>query len=260
MSPRVTTVIFDMFGTLVPNETEQWLEVFEGIARDQRLGVAAPALWAAWKKHEVGFREARLNLQDFSRSPPFKSYTDAWSESFALAFHGLGLRGDIPRAVDACLASLGSRDPYPDTQQALEALRGRFRVGLLSNADDNYLKPVIARNRFSFEAVLSSEASGTYKPDPRLFSETAALLRTDPSACVYVGDRQFEDVLGARLAGMRCVWINRIDASLMPDLPTPDSTVSLLTALPGAIAALERAPAVAKPAGGHAAGSNGRWG
>ena len=244
MSARVTTVIFDMFETLVPNDPEQWVEVFQRIIRDQRLNVTDKALWSTWKKHEVAFRELRLNLQDFSKNPPFKPYTEAWSESFDLAFRDLHLRGDTASAVEACLEALRSRVPYPETHEALATLRRRYRLGLVSNADDNYLDGVIARNKFKFEVVLSSEAAKTYKPDPRLFLQAMKLMGVSLAECVYVGDRQFEDVLGARLTGTRCVWINRLDAPLKPDLPLPDATITRLTDLPHAIEAMERAPAV----------------
>ena len=52
---------------------------------------------------------------------------------------------------------------------------------------------------------------------------------------VYVGDRQFEDVQGAKDVGMRTVWINRFGNILDPELPAPDIEVSSLLEIPALI-------------------------
>ena len=49
--------------------------------------------------------------------------------------------------------------------------------------------------------------------------------------CLYVGDRQLEDVKGAGSVGMGTVWINRHGEPLDPDLPSPDYQVSSLLEL-----------------------------
>ena len=47
-----------------------------------------------------------------------------------------------------------------------------------------------------------------------------------------MGDKQFEDVKGARGVGMSVVWINRRAEPLNPDLPTPDAEIRNLLELP----------------------------
>lgn len=55
--------------------------------------------------------------------------------------------------------------------------------------------------------VYSSEIPWT-KPSPHAFSAAmAAVGATDPSRCVYVGDRLFDDVWGAQNAGMKAVHV-----------------------------------------------------
>ena len=77
-----------------------------------------------------------------------------------------------------------------------------------------------------------------YKPDRRLFDAAVGQLGVNPAECAYVGDRQFEDVMGSRTVGMTAIWINRAGNPANPDLPTPDAEISDLLQLPDVLARL----------------------
>ncbi len=96
----------------------------------------------------------------------------------------------------------------------------------------------MARIPANLEAVISSEAVRCYKPDRRLFEAAVDQLGVRPSECAYVGDRQFEDVLGSRSVGMTAIWINRFDRPTDPDLPIPDAEIRDLLELPAVLAKL----------------------
>jgi FMN phosphatase YigB (HAD superfamily) len=57
--------------------------------------------------------------------------------------------------------------------------------------------------------LVTSEDAGAEKPDPAIFQ--VALRTADVSAkdAVMVGDVWATDILGARAAGIRAVWLNR---------------------------------------------------
>ena len=57
---------------------------------------------------------------------------------------------------------------------------------------------------------------------------------TDPSACVFVGDRPYDDVHGAKSVGMRAVLIPHSDVPAFDDVE-PDAVISRLSELPGLI-------------------------
>ena len=113
---------------------------------------------------------------------------------------------------------MGQREPYPETREALEAVSRKYRVVVLSNADDCFLDPVLERLDFPFAATMSSEGGRTYKPNPELFHTLLKQLDVASEEAVYVGDRQLEDVKGARLAGLGTVWINRTGTNADPQL------------------------------------------
>ena len=230
---RITTVIFDVYETLAENNAGLWIETFARICREQGLEVGPRVLYQEWKAPEMMFRKERLNLEEPEKSPPFKSYYQAWRDCFTLAFSALGLKGDASAAATESVRDMGLREPYADAMQALPAIQARWSTGVLSNADDGYLLPLLDRIGWKFDAVLSSEMVHSYKPQAAPFRQVLHMLDVPAWEAVYVGDTQFDDVLGASGVGMRTVWVNRKGASPDPHLPELDRQVESLTELPG---------------------------
>jgi 2-haloalkanoic acid dehalogenase type II len=223
----ITAVIFDMYDTLVQNEQHFWQATFEEVVRDQELDTTADRLWAEWRTVEKEFRLSRIKP-----GVPFKSYYQAWKESFDHAFTVLRLKGDAVAAAHQAIMGISRRPPFSETLEALGLIQPRWQTAILSNADDDFLHPNVARLGLRFAAVVSSEAARCYKPQPDLFREMLRRLGVSPQEAVYVGDRQFEDVAGASQVGMRAVWVNRLAAPLDPALPAPDYQVGNLLELP----------------------------
>ena len=223
----ITTVIFDMFNTIAQDGPDLWRRSFVQIIEEQGLDTDPETLRQAWDYGSNNFRARRIDPEE-----PFISYLDGWADAFARAFADLDLHGDPMAASQKSIDDLGTRPLFPDAPEALSILGQRRRLAVLSNADDAYLHPVVSRIPVDFAAVVSSEGGQRYKPDARLFEMALSQLRAEPSECVYVGDKQFEDVKGARGAGMSVVWINRRGEPLNPDLPTPDAEIRNLLELP----------------------------
>lgn len=231
----VAAVIFDMFETLAHNLPGQWEETFRHVCQRQRLDVDPARLWQEWRALDRRFRQARTNMEDPEQSPPFKSYAQAWEESFRGAFRLLGLRGDPVAAARMCTESMSDRELFPDAKPALAELRRRWRLALLSNADDAYLLPIVRRYGLAFEAAISSEQARAYKPHPAAFRKVLDALGVPPAQCVYVGDNLFDDVLGSKSVGMVAVWLNRNGAARDPSRPQPDYEIRSLSELPAVV-------------------------
>lgn len=229
---RITTVIFDMYETLVQNQHSLWEVGFRGIIEEQSLDVSPQRLWQEWAPHEAEFRASRIK-----EGAPFRNYYEAWRDGFLQAFAGLGVPGDPEAAAASFVRYISHRDPYPEVREALAALRREWRIALLSNADDDYLLPNLEDLGVEFEAVLSSEQARIYKPLPGLFRLMLQRLSAAPEEAVYVGDQQFEDVQGAASVGMNAVWINRAGVAADPELPAPAFEIRSLTELPGLLKA-----------------------
>ena len=224
---EIKAVIFDMYQTLVQDPRGQWRRSFSSIIDEQQLPITAEQLWEGWHESEERFRLRRTDP-----SLPFQTYFDAWARGFQEAFKALGLPGDADAATRRFFTDLSRREPFPETEQAMREVQGSYRTAVLSNADDGFLLPNLQLLDLEFEVVLSSEMARSYKPQPDLFREMLSRLELRPEETVYVGDRHYEDVHGARGAGIHAVWMDRGDRGLRDDIPAPAHTVTSLTSLP----------------------------
>jgi putative hydrolase of the HAD superfamily len=126
---------------------------------------------------------------------------------------------------------------YEDAIPCLEALRGRYRLGVIANQPGE-VRTAMRRDGLEpfFEVWGVSDELGVGKPDPRLFELAARTARVTATAAVMVGDRLDYDVRPAKLVGMRAIWMLRGEA---PDRPTPDQ----LAEADGSVRSLAELPA-----------------
>lgn len=144
-------------------------------------------------------------------------------------------------ASEAFLASyLGAWEPHtftdPDVPDLLGYLRARdIRIGVLSNTmwPRSWHEEVFRRDgvlELIDGAVYTSEIDWT-KPHPEAFrAAMAAIGVTDPARCVFVGDRPYDDVHGAKSAGMRAVLVPNSDVPPYT-AAEPDAVISRLADL-----------------------------
>lgn len=220
------------------NDHDDWRAMFGKIIKEQNLPFDQNGLWDKWRKYELQFRAQRTVLEDTSQSPPFKSYEQAWSECFAQVFQDEGVNGDPAAAGRRCVEHLARRPLFQDTVPALQALIGKVKVGVFSNADDNSLRPLLKATGIRFDAIASSESTKVYKPAPEAFKAILQLLGVEPERTWYVGDHLYDDIEGGNGMGLTTVWINRTGATVGPEDATPDIEINDMRELPQIIASI----------------------
>lgn len=98
----------------------------------------------------------------------------------------------------------------PGVIETLRTLRARgLHLGIVSNIDEDDLHHLIDRGelRPHFDSLLSSEAAGSCKPDPRIFALALERAGCAPAEALFVGDSLPADVAGANRAGFRSVLL-----------------------------------------------------
>jgi putative hydrolase of the HAD superfamily len=218
----VHAVIFDWGGTLTPwhsiNVEQLWAAVCEQHFPADEAAVRAAALHAT---------EQRLWQA---------AVTDDRSATMSQVFELAGVA-----ATQALLASYTKAwEPHTFTDPAaaglLRYLRGRgIKTGVLSNTmwPRSWHEEVFRRDGVLslIDAAVYSSEIGRTKPHPDAFGAAmAAIGVSDPGGCVFVGDRPYDDVFGAKRAGMRAVLVPNSD---VPPCETavPDAIISELADL-----------------------------
>ncbi|MER6006904.1 HAD-IA family hydrolase [Nonomuraea angiospora] len=107
---------------------------------------------------------------------------------------------------------LGTTIPYwpvfPEVGAELSALRGAgWRLALLTNCDRDLIAETRRRLPVAFDAVLTSEDVGAYKPAHAHFETFRRSY--EPTQWVHVAQSYFHDMVPAHRLGIPRVWINR---------------------------------------------------
>ncbi len=226
-------VVFDWGGTLTP-----WKTVDPHGAWSAYAGAAHPD-----DEHRAREAAAALLEADLARwatvRDEHRAFTLAHVLSDAAAAHD-------ERALDAYREFwVQATHTDPDAAPVLARLRERgLRLGVLSSTPwpaqwhEEWLRRDGVLDLFD-ATVWSSDLPWT-KPHPSAFRAVLdALGVTDPTRAVYVGDRPYDDISGAKGAGMRAVLVPHSDIPPEQQVPVdvhPDAVLHRLADLPDLLA------------------------
>ena len=113
---------------------------------------------------------------------------------------------------------------FDDAAPALDALKGQFRLGLLTNGNSYPELPGL-QDYFDFELV--AREHGVWKPEPEFYELAIQLAGVSPDQILHVGSCIDSDCIPARRAGMRAIWLNREGA----DPPRGRLTLAMIYSL-----------------------------
>ena len=121
--------------------------------------------------------------------------------------YGVQADGTTIAEVAAAYAREKQSNPrlVPGVRELLEALRGRVKIGVVTNGPSarqrNKLESFGIRTE-DLDGLAISEDVGAAKPDPAIFRHALAGLGVAPKRVTMVGDSWENDVLGALGSGM----------------------------------------------------------
>jgi HAD superfamily hydrolase (TIGR01509 family) len=122
---------------------------------------------------------------------------------------------------------------FDDAVQTLQALRPRFKLGLVTNGPSRTQRPKIEQFRLIdyLDLLIVSEEVGVAKPDPAIFAIALERLGVAPSQALFVGDSPEFDLRGAAAAGIPFIWMNPRRETLPADVERPIAVIERLTEL-----------------------------
>jgi putative hydrolase of the HAD superfamily len=122
---------------------------------------------------------------------------------------------------------------FGDAVQTLEALRPRYKLGLVTNGPSHTQRPKIEQFKLIdyLDLLIVSEEVGVAKPDPAIFTIALEQLGVAPSEALFVGDSPEFDLRGAAAARMPFIWMNPRGEQLPADVDPPIAVIERLTDL-----------------------------
>jgi putative hydrolase of the HAD superfamily len=224
----IRAVAFDVDGTLV----DLWPAIDAGLsAALDVLRVVSP------RARTLTLPDLRADFDRLRRKYPLIAVHELRRASFARVLGVLGV--DDPAVHErVCEAFFGQRFGsirlYPDVLPALATLRTSYRMGIGSNGNSHAERCGLS-GEFAFE-VYAHVRGVPPKPVPAFYQTLVAYAGVRPWELAYVGDEPDNDVVGAREVGLRTVLLNRFGEA--GAWAKPDATISTLSQLPLALAAL----------------------
>jgi 2-haloacid dehalogenase len=192
---RFEVLTFDCYGTLIDWDT--------GI--EAALRAALPQL------AHVGTRELLAGYAAEERpieAGPYVSYRQVLTQAAhrIAAAHGVDLSDEAAASVGA---SVGEWPPFPDSVDALARLKERFRLGVITNCDDDLFAASHARLGGVFDWVITAQQVGSYKPNHRNFEVAFERIGVPQERILHVAQSLFHDHVPANELGLASVFIDR---------------------------------------------------
>ena len=225
----IRTIFFDAAGTLIylPQSVGRHY-AFVGDRIGLRLDAAAldTAFASCWK--EMPFRPAINGPREDDDKGWWRQLVNNVLDQVTPAIGELD-RDAYFEGVYGHFAEPGVWELYPEVVDVLEALHGRFQLGVVSNFDGR-LRMIFEHlgvSKFFAHVFLSSEL-GADKPDPEIYRRALHLSRSRPDETLHVGDDPVRDWEAAAAAGLQVFRIERQHNSLRDLLAklTPSTAVS----------------------------------
>lgn len=207
----VRLLSFDCYGTLIDWE----LGIVTTVARLAGAHGAHPGqaeILALFASHETHVQDAH----------PTWTYPTILAETWRRMAASLGLP-DPATAAERCeadarafAASVPEWPAFADSHDALVDLGRRCRLVILSNVDRASFAGSQARLGVTFDAVLTAQDVGSYKPDPanfRALLARAAEMGVARDAHLHVAQSLYHDHVPAKAAGLATARIDRYGAT-----------------------------------------------
>ena len=225
---RFDVLTFDCYGTMIDWET--------GIV------AAAQAIATA---HGLAADPARIlalygELEPEIEHGEYKTYRTVLERVMRAMASRLGFA-----ATDAeCAAfaeSVKRWPPFPDSPAALATLHRRFKLGVISNVDDDLFAASEKQLGVTFDWVVTAAQVKSYKPSLNNFLRAHERIGVPRERILHVAQSRFHDIAPAKALGMTAVWVNRRggrpggaapEGDAVPDLEVPSLAALAALAVP----------------------------
>jgi 2-haloacid dehalogenase len=193
---RFEALTFDCYGTLIDWES--------GLLRGLRPLLGRHADEIADDALLEGYARAEAELE----RGPWLPYRQVLAD----AARALCAQYGVTSATEQ-LSNFGSSvadwPAFPDSAAALAALASRYRLGVITNCDDDLFAASHERLGRPFEWIVTAQQARSYKPAPRNFELALERMAVPRDAVLHVAQSLYHDHVPAKRLGLATCWIDR---------------------------------------------------
>jgi 2-haloacid dehalogenase len=198
----VKALTFDVFGTVV-----DW---YGSIIREGQLLAANKGYDVDWEKFAVSWRAGYGPAMNKVRNGemPWTKIDDLHRMILDDLVEEYNLIGMSEAELVHFNEAWHRLSPWPDTVSGLNKLKSKYVIATLSNGNVSLLTHMAKNGGLPWDAVLSAELSGHYKPDPEAYLKAADLLSLKPEQVMMVAAHP-GDLRAAARTGLKTAYVIR---------------------------------------------------
>jgi len=216
---KFKVLTFDCYGTLI----------------DWENGILL-ALKPVLKKHTIRVGNKQIlelyaELESIAEKGKYTQYKNVLREVMRGLSKKLGFKPSYSE-LNCLVDSLKNWKPFPDTVKALQKLKKRFRLAIISNIDNDLLAFSARHLKVKFDYIITAEQVKSYKPSLNNFKAAIKRIGLSSKEILHVAQSIYHDIIPAKKVGLSNVWINRRKgkngfgaippARCKPDFEVPD--------------------------------------
>ena len=186
---------FDCYGTLIDWEA--------GILAALRSATGVDA-----RQDDDALLEAYAGYEAALEAGPWLPYREVLARALSAVCGDLG-RAPTAEQADELGSSVADWRPFPDSVDALVRLRRRFRLGIITNCDDDLFEHSNEYLGRPFDWVITAQQARAYKPALSVFELALERIGRPRERILHVAQSLFHDHVPARSLGLSTAWINR---------------------------------------------------
>ena len=214
---RFEALTFDCYGTLIDWEA--------GILAGLRPVLAARGVT---KPTDDELLEKYAHSESALESGPYLRYREILGRCLREVAADYAVAPDLAD-VAAFSDSVGKWPAFPDSVDALRRLHERFRLGVITNCDDDLFAASNRRLGVTFDWIVTAQQAGSYKPSTHNFELAFERIDIPRERILHVAQSLYHDHVPAKALGLATAWIDRRHGrpgggATPPAVATPDLT------------------------------------
>jgi 2-haloacid dehalogenase len=224
----VKVCMFDQYGTVVDMQTGLWEVAVDFLKAKGWKG--NPYDFVTWWRR-THFENSMIDALLHQRHTPYREIGHL-SVAQVMRRAGISHTQDEVHDLVACIERL---KPFPEVPAALDRLRKKYKLAVLSNGDPDMLEAAKPHHGIAFDALISVAAANAFKPHVATYTKAAEIMGVRMDEVLFVANHEF-DCVGAKAAGMRAAFIDRRRRPFAEWPYQPDLNLPSMTALAEALA------------------------
>src|SRR5262245_53152774 len=227
LSATVKVCMFDQYGTVVDMQTGLVEAVTPFLRAKGWQG--NPNSFVTWWRR-THFENSMIDALLHQEHTPYRTIGER-SVAYVMQRAGISHTAEEVRALVDHIVRLR---PFPEVPAALDRLRMRYRLVVLSNGDPDMLETAKRYHGVVFERTISVAEANAFKPHIATYTKAADICGVPTGEVLFIANHAF-DCIGAKSAGMRTAFIDRRRRPFGATPHQPDLLVPSMTALADAI-------------------------